>query len=49
MVLMGENSAYEYSGEKQINEKKMSDAYFQYYAQLWNYSKTIWKKIQYRL
>ncbi len=32
MVLLGENSAYEYSGEKQINEKKMSDAYFKYYA-----------------
>lgn len=32
MVLLGENSAYEYSGEKKINEKKMSDAYFKYYA-----------------
>ena len=32
LVLLGENSAYEYSGEKTINEKEMSNAYFKNYA-----------------
>lgn len=32
MVLLGENAAYEYSGETSIAEKKMSQKWFEFYA-----------------
>ena len=32
MVLLGENSAYEYSGSSSYNDKFMSEKYFNYYV-----------------